>query len=50
MFSQVVSTPEFWLFFVNRQFTGFLPKRAFDSEQQSELGDLFTARRIAGAS
>jgi hypothetical protein len=49
MFRQVVTTPEFWLFFVNRQFAAFLPKRAFDSEQQVELGGFLAARQNAEA-
>ncbi|MEV6031325.1 YcxB family protein [Nonomuraea sp. NPDC052116] len=50
MFGQVVTTPEFWLFFVNRQPAAFLPKRAFNSEQQAELIDFLAARQNAGAS
>ncbi|MFI9846431.1 YcxB family protein [Nonomuraea sp. NPDC051941] len=50
MFGQVVTTPEFWLFFVNRQLAAFLPKRAFNSEQQAELIDFLAARQNAGAS
>nr|WP_152992557.1 YcxB family protein [Nonomuraea pusilla] len=41
LFSDVVATPEFWLFFVNRQFAGFLPRRAFDPAQQTALDALF---------
>ncbi|MCF6473745.1 YcxB family protein [Nonomuraea sp. MG754425] len=37
LFSKVVNTPEFWLFYVNNQTTGFLPRRAFSPEQQSQL-------------
>ncbi|WP_327589937.1 YcxB family protein [Nonomuraea sp. NBC_00507] len=40
LFGPVVTTPEFWLFFVNRQFTGFLPRRAFTDEQQAALDAL----------
>ncbi|MGW3347656.1 YcxB family protein [Nonomuraea rubra] len=32
-----VVTPEFWLFFVNKQATGFLPRNAFTPEQQAQL-------------
>ncbi|MFJ2028141.1 YcxB family protein [Streptosporangium sp. NPDC087985] len=49
LFGRVVTTPEFWLFFVNKQCTGFLPRRAFDSEQQTELDGFFAARQNAGA-
>ncbi|GAA3696383.1 hypothetical protein GCM10022224_072530 [Nonomuraea antimicrobica] len=41
-FSQVVHDPEFWLFFVNRQLTGFLPRRAFTQEQQAQLDTVLT--------
>ncbi|MEV0827915.1 YcxB family protein [Nonomuraea rubra] len=37
LFSRVVVTPEFWLFFVNKQATGFLPRNAFTPEQQAQL-------------
>ncbi|NJP98312.1 YcxB family protein [Nonomuraea sp. FMUSA5-5] len=37
LFSRVVATPDFWLFFVNNQATGFLPRNAFTPEQQAEL-------------
>ncbi|MGI5287813.1 YcxB family protein [Nonomuraea polychroma] len=50
LFSRIVTTPEFWLFFVNRQFTGFLPRRAFTHEQQTELDALFTARQNTAVS
>ncbi|TMR93028.1 YcxB family protein [Nonomuraea basaltis] len=49
MFRQIVTTPEFWLFFINKQFAAFLPKQAFDSAQQAELDAFFTARQNAGA-
>ncbi|MGP3915561.1 YcxB family protein [Nonomuraea sp. 10N515B] len=45
LFGPVVTTPEFWLFFVNRQFTGFLPRRAFTDEQQAALDAFFAARQ-----
>ncbi|WP_329088262.1 MULTISPECIES: YcxB family protein [unclassified Streptosporangium] len=48
LFGRVETTPEFWLFFVNKQCTGFLPRRAFDSEQQAELDGFFAARQNAG--
>jgi YcxB-like protein len=47
MFSRIVTTPEFWLFFANSQVVAFLPKRAFDRGQQAELGDFLTARQNA---
>ncbi|MEV4116239.1 YcxB family protein [Nonomuraea sp. NPDC049695] len=50
MFSGVTTTPEFWLFLVDKQFTGFLPRRAFTSEQQAELDAFFAARSSAAAS
>ncbi|TYB59074.1 YcxB family protein, partial [Nonomuraea sp. PA05] len=37
LFSHVVATPEFWLFFVNKQASGFLPRSAFTPEQQAQL-------------
>ncbi|MGP4027884.1 YcxB family protein [Actinomadura sp. 3N407] len=43
MFSRVETTPEFWLFFINRQIAAFLPKNAFDGEQQAELGGFLAA-------
>lgn len=48
LFGRVETTPEFWLFFVNKQCAGFLPRRAFDSEQQAELDGFFAARQNAG--
>jgi fatty acid desaturase len=45
LFTRVVPTPQFWLFFVNRQFTGFLPRRAFTREQEAELDAFFAARQ-----
>ncbi|MCG5217372.1 YcxB family protein [Streptosporangium soli] len=50
MFGQVATTQEFWLFFVSRQPAAFLPKCAFDSEQQAELSDFLAARQNAEAS
>jgi len=50
MFTRVTTTAEFWLFFANGQLMAFLPKRAFDSEQQTTLGDFLTARQHAGTS
>ncbi|WP_214415353.1 YcxB family protein [Sphaerisporangium fuscum] len=50
MFQRIVSTPEFWLLFVNKQCTGFLPRRAFDTGQQSELDTFFTAHQNTGVS
>lgn len=47
LFSRIETTPEFWLFFVNRQFTGFLPRRAFSDGQQAELDGLFAVRKEA---
>ncbi|MFG2086459.1 MULTISPECIES: YcxB family protein [unclassified Spirillospora] len=49
MFSRVETTPEFWLFFINRQIAAFLPKNAFDGEQQAELGGFFAAWENAKA-
>ncbi|GAA4913635.1 hypothetical protein HD597_010506 [Nonomuraea thailandensis] len=37
LFSRVVVTPEFWLFFANKQATGFLPRKAFTPAQQAQL-------------
>ncbi|MFF5205331.1 YcxB family protein [Streptosporangium sp. NPDC000396] len=48
LIGRVVTTPEFWLFFVNKQCVGFLPRRAFDGEQQSQLDDFFATRQNAG--
>ncbi len=45
LFGRIVTGPEFWLFFVNRQFAGFLPRRAFSSEQQTELDDFIASRQ-----
>lgn len=47
LFGRIVTGPEFWLFFVNRQFTGFLPRRAFSGEQQAEFDDFLAARQNA---
>ncbi|MBB6347044.1 YcxB family protein [Nonomuraea muscovyensis] len=44
MFARIVGTPEFWLFFIGRQWTGFLPRRAFDGEQQDALDRFFAGR------
>ncbi|MEJ3748985.1 YcxB family protein [Actinomycetes bacterium KLBMP 9797] len=49
MFGEIVTTPEFWLFFANRQFVAFLPQKAFDSEQRAALGSFLAARQHAGA-
>ena len=48
IFTRVTTTAEFWLFFTNGQLVAFLPKRAFDSEQQAALCDFLTARQHAG--
>ncbi|MFG1947369.1 YcxB family protein [Nonomuraea sp. NPDC048826] len=45
-FGRIVTGPEFWLFYVNKQFTGFLPRRAFTGDQQAEF-DRFVAARTA---
>ncbi|MQY08952.1 YcxB family protein [Actinomadura macrotermitis] len=47
MLSGITATPEFWLLSVNRQPAAFLPKAAFDEEQQAEI-DGFLATRKAG--
>jgi YcxB-like protein len=44
MFSQVVTTPEFWLLYTNKLFAAFLPKAAFDEEQRAQLDVLFAER------
>ncbi|NRQ31596.1 YcxB family protein [Nonomuraea sp. NN258] len=49
LFSQVVSAPEFWLLFVGKQCAGFLPRRAFDPEQQAELDRFIAARQVGAA-
>ncbi|MBN6058421.1 YcxB family protein, partial [Nonomuraea sp. RK-328] len=49
MFGNIVTTSEFWLFFVGKQCAAFLPRRAFDADQQDALDTFFTARRSAGA-
>lgn len=49
LFERVVTGTDFWLFFIGRQFTGFLPRRAFSSEQQAELDGLLASRQNAGA-
>ncbi|MFI7615887.1 YcxB family protein [Nonomuraea terrae] len=44
-FQRVVTGEEFWLFFKdNNQFTGFLPKRAFTTEQQAEIDAVLGSR------
>lgn len=48
MFTRIDGTPEFWLFFIGNQWSGFLPRRAFDGEQQAALDGLFAAREPAG--
>ncbi|WP_433436118.1 YcxB family protein [Nonomuraea sp. CA-141351] len=48
LFGRIVTGTEFWLFFVGRQFMGFLPRRAFSSEQQAELDGLLASRQRAG--
>ncbi|GGO62671.1 YcxB family protein [Nonomuraea cavernae] len=48
LFGRIVTGTEFWLFFAGRQFMGFLPRRAFSSEQQAELDDLLASRQNAG--
>ncbi|MEV4250812.1 YcxB family protein [Streptosporangium canum] len=48
LFGRIVTGTEFWLFFIGRQFTGFLPRRAFSSEQQAELDSLLASRQNAG--
>lgn len=47
MFSRVETTPEFWLLFIDRQIAAFLPKNAFDAEQQAEIGGFLAARESA---
>lgn len=47
MVDQVVTTPEFWLLYTNKLFTAYLPKAAFDDEQQAELEAFFAARQNA---
>lgn len=44
MFSEVVSTQEFWLFFIGRTCAGFLPRRAFNPAEQAELDSFFAAQ------
>ncbi|MEU6424254.1 YcxB family protein [Microbispora sp. NPDC046973] len=48
LFGRITTGTEFWLFFVNRQFTGFLPRRAFTSEQQAEFDNFLASRQNAG--
>ncbi|NUW46345.1 YcxB family protein [Nonomuraea rhodomycinica] len=50
MFGNIVTTPEFWLFFIGKQCAAFLPRRAFDSDQQAALDALFAARPATGTS
>ncbi|NUW33383.1 YcxB family protein [Nonomuraea sp. SMC257] len=50
MFGNIVTTPEFWLFFIGKQCTAFLPRRAFDADQQAALDTFFAARRSSGTS
>ncbi|MFB9679160.1 YcxB family protein [Streptosporangium vulgare] len=45
LFGRIVTGPEFWLFFVNKQFTGFLPRRALSGEQQAEFDDFLASRQ-----
>ncbi|MEU0568207.1 YcxB family protein [Nonomuraea sp. NPDC005983] len=45
LFGRIVIGPEFWLFYVNKQCAGFLPRRAFNSEQQAELDAFLTSRQ-----
>lgn len=48
LFGRVVTGPEFWLFFVNRQCVAFLPRRAFNSEQQAEFDRFLASRQNPG--
>lgn len=48
MFSNVISTQEFWLLFVNKQPAAFLPKAAFDGPQQAEIDGFLAARGSVG--
>lgn len=48
MFSNVISTPEFWLLFVNKQPAAFLPRAAFDAAQQAEIDGFLAARGSVG--
>ncbi|GAA2292779.1 hypothetical protein GCM10010149_45650 [Nonomuraea roseoviolacea subsp. roseoviolacea] len=50
MFGNIVNTPEFWLFFIGKQCAAFLPRRAFDPDQQAALDAHFAARRSTGPS
>ncbi|WP_344865881.1 YcxB family protein [Planomonospora alba] len=45
LFGRITTGPEFWLFFVNRQFTGFLPRRAFGTGQQAESDGFLASRQ-----
>ncbi|TDD26369.1 YcxB family protein [Actinomadura sp. KC06] len=47
MFSSVVTTGEFWLFFLNKQPAAFLPKSAFDAGQQAQIAGFLAAREPA---
>ncbi|GAA3000456.1 YcxB family protein [Streptosporangium longisporum] len=47
LFGRIVTGPEFWLFFVNKQFTGFLSRRAFNGEQQAEFDAFLASRQSA---
>ncbi|MGH3241092.1 MAG: YcxB family protein [Spirillospora sp.] len=47
MFSNVLTTPDFWLLYLNRQPAAFLPKSAFDAEQQAQItGFLATVKAV----
>ncbi|TMQ93676.1 YcxB family protein [Actinomadura soli] len=51
MFSGIVTTGEFWLLFLNRQPAAFLPKSAFDAEQQARIAGFLAApkgSRVSG--
>ncbi|MER6949431.1 YcxB family protein [Nonomuraea sp. NPDC000554] len=47
LFGRIVIGPEFWLFYVNKQCAAFLPRRAFDGEQQAELDAFLRSRQKA---
>ncbi|SNR47492.1 YcxB family protein [Actinomadura mexicana] len=47
-FSNVLSSPGFWLLYVDGRPAVFLPKAAFDGARQAEIDDLLAARGSVG--
>ncbi|MFI0483909.1 YcxB family protein [Actinomadura sp. 9N215] len=47
LFSEIKSTREFWLFYLGGHPATFIPKSAFDAEQQAQVNGFFAARAHA---